>query len=332
MKKIFAIIIGLIVLLGLGYFLFIRETKAYQVSGTVDGVNSGKIYLQRFDEKIFFNIDSAEIKDGKFAFSTKLKLPEIYGLSLDTAKGSFLLFLDNNPVTVKLDSSFSYKNTLVTGSVLQDEYTAYKQLKDVKIDEYIKSHSTSLVAAYVLYREYAYRLNTDELKANIALLAPELQETPYVQTLNKLTNVFETVAIGKKAPLFEAKTTDGQTVKLSDHLGKGYLLIDFWASWCRPCRKENPNLVRIYDKYKNKGFDIFGVSLDKEHRFWSKAIEDDKLIWTNVSDLKYWHSQPAELYGVRVIPSNFLVNSEGVIIAKNLKGNDLDEYLNKLLD
>ncbi|MDR2122265.1 MAG: AhpC/TSA family protein [Flavobacteriaceae bacterium] len=326
MKKTLVIIIVLIIFLGL------KDADTYQVSGTVNGVSSGKVYLQRFDEKMFFNIDSTEIKDGKFAFSTKLKLPEVYGLSLDTTKGSFLLFLDNNPVVVKLDSSFWYKNTLVTGSALQDEYTAYKKLKNVKIDEYIKNHSASLVTAYVLYREYVYRLNIDELKANIALLAPELHETPYVKTLNKLTKVYETVAIGKKVPLFEANTPEGQTVNLSERLGKGYLLIDFWASWCRPCRKENPNLVKVYDKYKSKGFDIFGVSLDREHRFWSKAIEDDKLVWTNVSDLKHWYSQPAKLYGVRVIPSNFLVNSEGTIIAKNLRGNDLGEYLSKLLD
>lgn len=331
-KKVVIVIITLAILTGVFFLLFYKGTKSYPVSGTVLGVNSGKIYLQRFDEKLFFNIDSADIIDGKFAFSTALKLPEIYGLSLDTTGRSFLLFLDNNPATVNLDSSSFYKNTQVEGSVLHDEYVAYKQLDDVNIEEYVKDHPASLVTAYILYREYVYRLNSDEIKANIALLAPELHETPYVKTLNKLTTVFDSVSIGKKAPLFEAKTPDGEIVSLSDRLGKGYLLVDFWASWCKPCRNENPNLVKAYEKYKNKGFDILGVSLDQNLNSWTKAVQDDKLVWTNISDLKYWHSEPAGLYGVRVIPSNFLLDSQGTIIAKNLKGDDLQDYLSKLLE
>lgn len=306
------------------------EDNASTVSGTVKDITSGKVYLQRFDEKVFFNIDSAEIKDGKFAFSTDLKKPEVYGLSLDTTKGSFLVFLDENPAVVELDSTSFYKNTTVKGSQLQDEYNAYKQLKDVNIEEYIKAHPSSLVSAYILYREYAYRLNGDQIKEYIALLSPELQETPYVKTLNKLTDVYETVAIGKEAPKFSAKTPNGEVVNLTDKLGKGYLLIDFWASWCPPCRKENPNLVRIYEKYKDKGFDILGVSLDKSATAWEKAIDHDNLTWTNISDLQFWHSEPAKLYGVRVLPSNFLVDSTGTIIAKNLQGEDLDNFLSEL--
>src|SRR5690606_31430035 len=121
-----------------------------------------------------------------------------------------------------------------------------------------------------------------------------------------------------------------QPVKLSDHKGK-YLLVDFWASWCGPCRRENPNLVKAWQKYKDKGFDVFGVSLDRKKENWVKAIKDDQLTWTQVSDLKFWNSEAAKLYGVRAIPSNVLLSPDGTIIAKNLTGEALHSKLEQLL-
>lgn len=320
---VYAIVAGVL-------FVGCAKSKVPTVSGTLKGIESGTIYLQHFDEKIFVNIDSAEIKNGKFAFSTELTLPEVYGLSVDTTKGSYLIFLDNNSTEVELDSASSYSNTVVRGSVLQDEFLAYKKLKDVKIDEYIKAHPNSLVSAYILYRDFVYRLNASEIEANIALLSPELQKTTYIETLKKVIEIYGIVTEGKSAPDFSAQTPNGETVSLKDRLGKGYLLIDFWASWCPGCRKENPNLLKTYEKYKQQGFDILGVSLDKEGDLWKQAIDKDKLTWTNISDLKFWHSEPARLYGVRVIPSNFLVDKNGIILAKNLKGEELDKYLEGL--
>ncbi|MFV0469697.1 MAG: redoxin domain-containing protein [Dysgonomonas sp.] len=313
------------------FFLSGKAQQTLTLSGTVASKVSGKVYLQKFDEKLFFTIDSAQIVAGKFSFSTKLKLPEIYGLSLNPKEGTYFVFLDNNPTEVVLDSLNGYKNTTVKGSEQQDLFISYRKQKDVKIDDFIRQHPESLVSAYVLYRDFAYRLNADEIKANVKLLSPELQTTPYVNTLNELAKVYETVAVGKKAPLFEAKSTDGQLIKLSDLLGKGYLLVDFWASWCGPCRKENPNVVKAYQKYKSKGFDILAVSLDENRDAWLKAIEKDGLLWTQVSDLKSWHSEPAKLYGVRAIPANFLISPEGVIVAKNLDGDDLDNALGSFL-
>jgi thiol-disulfide isomerase/thioredoxin len=143
--------------------------------------------------------------------------------------------------------------------------------------------------------------------------------------------------IGNLAPEIIEKSNSGKQIKLSDTRGK-LVLIDFWASWCGPCRKENPVVVAAYNKYKNKnfsngkGFVVFNVSLDRDETSWKKGIETDKLDWTyHVSDLKGWYSKHAAVYGVRQIPSNFLIDKDGIIIARNLKGPALEATLEKLL-
>ncbi|MDR0558952.1 MAG: AhpC/TSA family protein [Prevotellaceae bacterium] len=303
------------------------------LDGTVEGVSSGKIYLTKFTNKMFKLIDSVDIKDGKFKFSASVELPEIYGLTLDnTGKNGFMIFLDKNPATVRLNSD-NYRMSNITGSKLHDQYAEYLSKEkngEIKIDEYVKENSSSLVALYVLYRNYSYRLTADEIRANLQQFDPKFQNTQYVKVLNELIATLEKVAIGKSAPDFTANDPQGNPVALSSHLKKGYLLLDFWASWCGPCRAENPNVVNAYKKYKDKGFDIFAVSLDAEKDKWIEAISKDSLTWTHVSDLLYWNSEPAKLYGVRAIPSNLLIDRDGIIIAKNLHGKELEDELEKI--
>ncbi|MDR0757758.1 MAG: AhpC/TSA family protein [Tannerella sp.] len=301
------------------------------IEGKVVNAEAEKVYLQKFEEKLFFVIDSVEVVDGNFRFSTIAPLPEIYGLTTDTQKGQLMIFLDANPVQVVLDPSENYRHSEVTGSTEQDLYAEYLKQDEVVIEDFIKAHPKSLVATYVLYRNFSYRLSPEEIQANIRLLDSSLWETQYVKTLKELAETLLSVAPGKSAPDFIADDTEGQPVALSSRLGSGYVLLDFWASWCPPCRRENPHLVALYNKYKDRGFDIFSVSLDRTKDAWLKGIADDNLTWTHVSDLKYWHSAPAALYGVRAIPSNFLIDRDGVIVAKNLGGDALEAKLAELL-
>ena len=311
--------------------VFSRAIENVKLSGIDLNKSTGKVYLQKFENKNFITIDSAEVKGGKFQFNSKIELPELYGLSTDLSQTPLYIFLDHGKIEVKLDSSKNYSQSVVTGSVLQDEFQAFKKLKDVmNITDYIKIHPESLVSAYILYRNYAYRLSPAQIKENIALLSPQVQQSTYVKELHELIKVWDDVAIGKKAPDFEANDQHGEAIRLSDHYSK-YTLIDFWASWCVPCRKENPNVVAAYQKFKDKGFAVFGVSLDKNKASWLRGIEDDGLNWLQVSELSYWNSKVAKQYGVRAIPANFLIDENGIIVGKNLRGEELHQKMEALL-
>ncbi|HUP13902.1 MAG TPA: TlpA disulfide reductase family protein, partial [Niastella sp.] len=169
-----------------------------------------------------------------------------------------------------------------------------------------------------------------EIVKYTALLDRSLAQTQYVKLLNELPAKLRNTAIGAKAPDFTLPSPDGRPLKLSDHFGK-YLLLDFWASWCGPCRRENPNIVRVFNKYKDKGFAVFAVSLDSKKEPWIQAIQNDGLTWPQVSDLLFWDSGPAKLYGIRGIPGNVLIDPSGKIIARNVRGEELEKKLAELL-
>ncbi|MFA6951313.1 MAG: TlpA disulfide reductase family protein, partial [Lentimicrobiaceae bacterium] len=154
--------------------------------------------------------------------------------------------------------------------------------------------------------------------------------SPFSKQLEERIVVLERVEPGKVAPDFTMNDPEGNPVTLSQLRGK-VVLIDFWASWCGPCRKENPNVVAAYKKYHEKGFDIIGVSLDRDITSWKKAIADDNLTWTHVSDLQYWNSAVGKQYGIMSIPSNLLLDKNGVIIGKNLTGEDLTKKLEEVV-
>ncbi len=175
----------------------------------------------------------------------------------------------------------------------------------------------------------SYNKDKDLFVLVISELGKEFpQDKLYNQVKGEIEAAKKT-AIGSVAPDIELPTPDGKTMKISDLRGK-YVLLDFWASWCGPCRRENPNVVRVYQKYKDKGFEILGISLDKSKDKWLQAIQSDGLIWYHISDLKGWQSEAAKLYGVNSIPSTFLLDKEGKIIARNLRGPALEQKLKQI--
>lgn len=195
--------------------------------------------------------------------------------------------------------------------------------------KFITDHKTSLVAVYAF--NYIDPNQNVEFMVNFAkeLVKGPSKDHPLVKNFLKQVAYLEQIAIGKPAPELRLPDVNGNPIALSSLKGQ-YVLLDFWASWCGPCRKENPFVVKAYNQYKDKGFTIYGVSLDKEKAPWVEAIAKDGLNWTQVSELKYWSTVAVQLYRIEAIPSNFLIDKDGIIIAKDLYGAELEEYLKKL--
>lgn len=307
------------------------QKPGYVINGKIN-VATGTIYLKGFRNKIFFTIDSAKIVNGKFYFKGNVKRPDLFGLTLDREESfsPYYIFIENNPIQVGIDTA-NLRSAIITGSASQNLFEKYRsKFDEFKIDSLIKANPSSTVAAYILYRNFATSLTPAELEADLTLFDPSLAGLSYLKELKEIVAIKKRVDAGKPAVDFSAFSPDGKTLKLSNYFGN-YLLLDFWASWCGPCRRENPNLVKIYNKYKAKGFNIFAVSLDQKKESWTAAIAKDNLTWTHVSDLKFWDSAPAKLYAVRTIPSNFLIDPSGRIIAHNLSGEELEQKLEELL-
>ena len=307
------------------------QKPAYVIDGKIN-VSSGTIYLKGFRNKTFFTIDSTKIVNGRFNFKGSVKRPDLFGLTLDKAESfsPYYIFIENSPIQVGIDTA-NLRSAHITGSASQSLFEKYRsKFDDFKIDSLIKANPTSTVVAYILYRNFATSLSANDLEANISLFDSSLADLSYINELKEIVTVKKQVDAGKPAVDFSALSPDGKTLKLSNYFGN-YLLLDFWASWCGPCRRENPNLVKVYNKFKSKGFNIFSVSLDQRKESWTAAIAKDNLTWTHVSDLKFWDSAPAKLYAVRTIPSNFLIDSSGKIIAHNLSGEELEKVLDDLL-
>lgn len=309
-----------------------EEKKGYTINGEISDVKEGVVYLKKYVEKSFVDVDSAIITDGKFKFEGVVSEALAHGLTTQKeSRRPLVFFLDNDTMKVTLNESD--KKLVVTGSPVNDIYMANAPVvrsKGYNLDSLLTVHPASPVAAYFIVKDFAYKLNLEDMKAVRAKLDASLNGTSYVQQIESMIARMEKVQVGSEAPDFTLLDVDGNPVSLSSFRGK-YVLVDFWAAWCPDCRKENPNIVSAWEKYKDKNFAVLGVSLDRNRDHWLAAIEKDKLAWTQVSDLKYWSSEAAVLYCIRWIPMSFLIDPEGKIVAVGLEGEELHNKLEELL-
>lgn len=337
--------------------------SGYKVTGTVEGMPDGKAIIATVNGSSLDTLAKADVKNGSFEFTGNVSEPTGAYIMVIGQRGAIPFMLENANITVnagqagltvtgsegqKIYDQFMAINTTTQQEAmkLQQEYQAangdqakmqavqeaYAKLMtdaQAKETELIKANPDSYVSTFVIVSGMG-QMEYEQLKERYNLLGEKAKASAQGKAIAAQIAKLESTAIGQIAPNFTITTPEGESISLYDIKGK-VKLIDFWASWCGPCRGENPHVVEIYKEYHPKGLEIFGVSLDNNKEAWVKAIADDGLVWKHGSDLKGWQSAPAQLYSVSGIPHTVLLDENNKIIAKNLRGDELKQKIAELL-
>jgi peroxiredoxin len=359
----------LILILSIAVFACTKKETGFNINVKLEGAE-GKILLEQRGSSSWIPVDTADIVEGIAILEGITDLPGDYYLSVLGQRPKALIFVENAKMTV-VGHADSLNNIVVTGSATHDEYAGLNaQINEITekymalyqesraaiaagdtakgreiMDEveamyestntlredFVKSHPASYVNPFLL-GQIQYGKEVEELEALVNGLDAKLDSIPSIVQLKEQIEKLKKLAVGQIAPDFTQNDVDGNPVRFSDIYSQHELtLLDFWAAWCGPCRAENPNVVAVFNEFNNKGFTVFGVSLDREKDAWQKAIADDKLAWTQVSDLAYWQNEAAQMYSIQSIPSSLLVDKTGKIIAKNKRGDELRAFVAETL-
>jgi len=345
-----------------------QNKEAYTIEVNLDGSEGKWLKLMALEDRNYVTYDSAFAEAGSPAVLTKGVdgVISMY-LTVEDAEGSIRMLIENShysvngtlndpeiktdgkaqndlnaynekirPITEKMTEMAAIlrkgpdpENPEKSDSLREAYYELYD--KQGTMDSVYIEENPSSFAAVLALRGIFYTLDTEELETALTRLDAPLQEMEEYKYMYGKLERMKAVAIGQKYTDFGLETPEGEMLKVSDVHQGNVLLIDFWASWCGPCRRANPGVVEIYNTYHEKGFEILGVSLDRDSALWVKAIADDQLTWNHISDLKFWNSEGAELYGVPAIPHTVLIDRNGIISAKNLEGDELREAIESLL-
>jgi len=316
-------------------------------------------------------VDTTTIENGVFSFAGESTGPKMYYLFFDGVRGNAPIILENGEISFNaqkdslafsklqgttqnelfmlyleesrrlssmsrsMNDDFSRARVENDTAMMESLRTEYLELQDKAKNyelDFVKENPNALISALILDKVISTKaLPVTEIEALYETLSEEIKLTRPGKRVKKQLDKLKATAIGSAAPNFSAPTPEGAPLALADVKGK-VTLIDFWAAWCKPCRMENPNIVSVYEKYKDKGLNVVGVSLDKNAEDWKRAIADDGLAWNHVSNLKHFQDPIAELYGINAIPAAFLLDENGVIIAKNLRGPALEAKVAELLN